>query len=393
MASTPSPSASGATVPSEWSLLLAALALPSSKDKSDRIDVEVQSAPPWARVLDLADRHGVGPLLYQAISGSKDRVPPAVMRALSERYQVNLHKSLFLARELIRILEQLRRFGIETLPYKGITLGEVVYGDIALRQAGDIDLLIRPVDLAGIKAAVLDLGYTSHIELSPAEERAYLRAGYECAFDSPAGRNLLEVQWAIQPRFYAVDLEMEELFRRSVTVTVAGHTMQTLSREDQILVLSVHAAKHVWGRMIWLCDIARIMGSNGLRWDWIQEQANTLGIARILRVTLLVVNQLLGSPIAASLKANVLADREALAIASEVRSQILRDEACSVESADYFRLMMRLRERRADRMRFLWRLVLTPGPNEWRAVRLPAPLFPLYRLVRLSRLVARLGRA
>jgi hypothetical protein len=54
--------------------------------------------------------------------------------------------------------------------------------------------------------------------------------------------------------------------------------------------------------------------------------------------------------------------------------------------------MMRLRERRADRLRFLGRLVFTPGPNEWKAVRLPTPLFPLYRLVRLSRLAARLGR-
>jgi hypothetical protein len=55
--------------------------------------------------------------------------------------------------------------------------------------------------------------------------------------------------------------------------------------------------------------------------------------------------------------------------------------------------MMRLRERKADRLKFLQRLALTPGPNEWSAVRLPAPLFPLYRVVRLSRLAARLVRA
>jgi len=63
-----------------------------------------------------------------------------------------------------------------------------------------------------------------------------------------------------------------------------------------------------------------------------------------------------------------------------------------VEFLAYFRLMMRLRERPADRLRFLQRLVFTPGPSEWQAVRLPGPLFPLYRLVRLSRLVAKLVR-
>jgi hypothetical protein len=37
----------------------------------------------------------------------------------------------------------------------------------------------------------------------------------------------------------------------------------------------------------------------------------------------------------------------------------------------------------------LMRLALTPGPGEWQAVRLPKPLFPLYRLVRLTRLAAK----
>jgi hypothetical protein len=62
------------------------------------------------------------------------------------------------------------------------------------------------------------------------------------------------------------------------------------------------------------------------------------------------------------------------------------------EQWSYFRLMMRLRERRADRLRFLTRLTFTPGPGEWEAVRLPKPLFPLYRLVRLARLGARCMR-
>jgi hypothetical protein len=54
---------------------------------------------------------------------------------------------------------------------------------------------------------------------------------------------------------------------------------------------------------------------------------------------------------------------------------------------------MCLREQPADRLRFLQRLAFTPGPGEWQSVRLPGPLFPLYRLVRLARVAARLVRA
>jgi Uncharacterised nucleotidyltransferase len=275
------------------------------------------------------------------------------------------------------------------MPYKGVALAEASYGDMALRQAGDIDLLIRPADLARIKVVVGELGYSPHVQLSVAEERSYLSSGYECAFDGPAGRNLLEVQWAIQPRFYAVDLSIEELFQRSVTMRVAGRAVKTLSLEDQVLVLSLHAAKHAWGRLIWLRDIAQIAQTPGLNWSWIETRAGELGILRILRVTLLLSNRLLEFPVPEALRA----DRAASDLADEILLCVPGGSSYSTESIAYFRLMMRLRERRGDRIRFLRRLIFTSGPNEWKAVRLPAALFPLYRVVRLSRLAARVVRS
>jgi hypothetical protein len=62
-----------------------------------------------------------------------------------------------------------------------------------------------------------------------------------------------------------------------------------------------------------------------------------------------------------------------------------------VESVAYFRLIGKLRERWRDRARFSARLLLTPGPGEWAAVRLPQPLFPLYRLVRLARVASKIA--
>ncbi len=159
-----------------------------------------------------------------------------------------------------------------------------------------------------------------------------------------------------------------------------------------VLVLSAHAAKHVWGRLVWLCDIARIMGLPTLDWTWIASQAKSLGIVRILRVTMFLANRLLGSTIPPAAQASLPEDPGTPELVDEIQAHIASEAAFNVESLAYFRLMMRLRERPLDRLRFLQRLALTPGPSEWQSVRLPAPLFPLYRLVRLSRLAARLLR-
>lgn len=383
-------SGTSAATEHEWSLLFAACSTDRNKN---RIQTLLQSAIRWDIVLDLADDHGVVSLLYQALSDFKNLIAPEHFKFLAQKYQTNVHKSLMLSRELIRIVDELLTVGIEVMPYKGLTLAEAVYGDIALRQSGDIDLLIRASDLRRVREELAKLGFTQQLHWSQAEERSYLKSGYECVFDGTSGPNLLEVQWAIQPRFYAVDFDIEGLFQRGVTLPVAGHPMKTPSFEDLFIILSLHAAKHVWGRLIWLCDLARIVESPTLDWNRVGSSANNLGIQRILHITLLLANRLLGTPIPSGAETNILQDATAQLIAREIETYILEDRTFDVESVAYFRLMLRLRERWQDRARFVSRLVFTPGPGEWATVRLPDPLFPLYRLVRMTRLAAKLVRA
>jgi putative nucleotidyltransferase-like protein len=373
----------------EWSLLLAA----SSPDQRDRdlnhIRPLLDQPLDWNATLRLADQHGVTSLLYQNLAPLHDVIPPAVLASLRQNYERNIHKSLFLTRELIRILDCLDGLAIDVIPYKGVVLAEAYYGDMALRQSGDMDLFVRREDVTRIKRAVRALGYTPRVLIPEDAEHAYIDSGYECTFDSAAGINLLELQWALQPRFYAVDFDMDGLFERAVTVSVADRYVKTPSPEDLLLILSVHAAKHVWGRLIWLRDIAQIVKRQNLDWDGIQSQSQELGIKRILHITLLLMHRFLATPVPAPIKDAVIADRAALDFTERIAASVAAGVRYEEEKLSYFRLMMRLRERPLDRLRFLARLTFTPGPGEWEAVRLPKSLFGFYRLVRLGRLAAR----
>ena len=373
----------------QWSLLRAAC----SEVATPRELVDLLAKPVnWRILFELADHHGVQPLLYQRLATMAESVPADQMHALEQSYQTNLHKAMLLSLELIRIYDCLSANGIEVLAYKGLALAETIYGDIALRRAGDIDLFTHASDFSRTRDAIQKLGYVPHAPLPEAQEQAYLKSGYECAFDGTAGPNLLEVQWAIQPRFYAVDFDMDGLFRRAVTMPVAGRPMKTPCAEDLFVILSLHAAKHVWGRLIWLCDLARIMNLSKLNWGLIAEQAKGLRTLRILRVGMSLAHRLLGAPIPPAAEASLPKDNAAELLAEEIQPTVTRERVFEVESFEYFRLMLLLRECNSDRWRFLTRLILTPGPSEWEAIQLPGPLSPLYRLVRLFRLAARLLR-
>ncbi len=367
------------------------LAAISEELSSSRVETALAKVENWNTVATLADKHGVSSLAYQKLMQIPGSVPDAMLAGLRRSYERNVHKSLFLARELIRVLDCLEEKGIEAMPYKGIVMSEVYYGDMAMRQSGDLDLFVRARDVARTKRAVHELGFVARVAIPEAAETDYIAAGYERAFDSPAGKNLLELQWALQPRFYAVDFDMEGLFTRTIEVNVADRRMKTPSPEDLLLVLSIHAAKHVWGRLLWLCDIAQITKQE-LHWERVRTQTRALGIERILHVTLLLANRLLKSAIPPEIENEVTKDRAAENLAERIARSIASGMDYEAQKVSYFRLMMQLRERRIDRFRFLSRLAFTPGPGEWEAVKLPRALFPFYRVVRMARLLSRLAR-
>jgi hypothetical protein len=155
-----------------------------------------------------------------------------------------------------------------------------------------------------------------------------------------------------------------------------------------MLVLCVHAAKHSWKQLSYLCDVAQLARSRGLNWKALQTEAARLGIARIVAVSFLLAHKLLGAALPAGL--DLHRDPAAEPLTQRVLQRLVADVEFDPESISYFRLMMDLRERRRDRASFLCRLCLTPGPGEWSAIRLPGPLFPLYRAVRVGRLAGRL---
>jgi hypothetical protein len=136
-----------------------------------------------------------------------------------------------------------------------------------------------------------------------------------------------------------------------------------------MLVLCVHAAKHSWMQLSYLCDIAQLARSRALDWAALQAEAARLGIARLVAVTFLLAHKLLGAPLPAGL--DLHRDPAAEPLTQRVLQRIVSDAEFDPESVSYFRLMMDLRERRRDRASFLWRLCVTPGPGEWSAIRLP----------------------
>ncbi len=374
----------------EFDFLCACAGVDLSSERIDRVKNWNEYKLNWDELLRLGEHHGVLPLVARNLIAHARGLPLEVEQSLRSAFDANVRRNLWFASELVRIADQFEKNHLRAIPYKGPVLAESAYGDVALRNFGDLDFLISPADFERAKQALGELGYRPSKEFSPAVERFGLRNGYERAFDSAAGKYLVELQWRPLPRFYAVDLRVEELLARSGRTSLGGHDMASLWAEDSLLVLCLHAAKHLWMRLIWICDIAETLRTQVVDWGVVCARARTLGIVRMLGVSFWLVQRLFGVDIPGPAQEIADGDSRVRDLGEAFAARLARSATYDFESTEYFRWILRLRERRRDGVRYLWRLTWTPGEGDIATMRLPEALFPLYRVVRAVRLIRKL---
>ena len=355
-------------------------------DASSAVLAALCSETAWDRVLTLASHHRVLPQLCSALRRNNE-VLASIQSALHSSFSAHNRRVLRFTAQLVAILRQFQTHGIEAILHKGPALAQRLYNDALMREFGDLDFLIRAKDIPRAGEALCELGFRPHLQLSSRQERAYLRTGYEYAFTSDLGPNLIELQWQIVPRFYSIAFQPEELFQRSVEIEFEGQSARILKDEDLLLALCVHAAKHCWAQLGMLRDIAAL-ARRPIDWQWIAAKARQLGIVRILTASLVLSRNLLGSELPSEFAVNPEL-QQSEKFAGIIQKQMIRGGEPDTESLDYFRFMMRLRESWRHRLLFAKRLAFTPGVSEWNSIRLPDALFPLYRGIRVLRLFKR----
>src|ERR1051326_5918676 len=103
----------------------------------------------WQRLLRKARQHHVLPLLCKQLSAlGVAMMPEPVLKQLRTIFAANRRRNAFLAGELIRIVEIFERSGIPAIPFKGPALAVEAYGDLSLRQFGDLDIIVPKEDVA-----------------------------------------------------------------------------------------------------------------------------------------------------------------------------------------------------------------------------------------------------
>lgn len=280
-------------------------------------DVEVLD---WSHLLQQAAQHGVLLRLYHALQPKAiQTIPPEIRQALQHTAQSLTVRNWRLTKVLTQLLADFAEAGIPAIPFKGPTLSQTLYGDLAQREFADLDLLVPATHAEAVGKHLARQGYQSHHD-NP----------WSGVFVKP-GSPEIDLHWQIAPPCFAYQLDVPALLQRCQPINLFNHPVLTLTPEDAIIILSVQIAKDCHFnriRLIQLCDFAALIQRSTVDWRITQQRAAEQGTVRLLqfamRLTQLVCQVSLPADI--SLPPDAIATRYAQQVAAGLFTRLKNQE-------------------------------------------------------------------
>ena len=349
----------------------------------------------WDYLLWEAEENSITPLIERHLSAvAPGAAPPTAQEQLKKTCRANTVRCLYLTAELINILRLFQSQNIPVIPYKGPVLAAQAYGDVALREFEDLDIILRQSDIPKAHEIVVSLGYKPKFDwiLSPGAAASLVPGEYN--YRDEARRAMVELHTEITLRHFPVKPDLDAFIRNLTPVKLSDRDVLTFTAEDLLPMLCIHGSKDFWERLSWIADLNELVQSHpALDWDRVLRFAQPLHAARMLNLGLALAVTVLGLSLPPEVSARVHSDHVAGQVAGEVRERLMARPFRTLDAAGRFRFRKRMLVEKLLGWRYAMRLAVVPSEDDWQMVRLPGALAPLYIALRPLRLLQKYGWA
>jgi len=385
----------------EAEFLLACARHQLTPDRGGDIRSAAQKLGDWERLLRIATRHGVVPILHRVLSTEcQEVIPASVLGRLGGQYQAVAQHNEILREQLLMLLSSLETQDLPALTFKGPELAAVSYPDPVLRPFGDLDLLVRVPDVPRASELLRTHGY-----------RLKAERDWQLFFVNDEGAGV-DLHWKLGAEWLPDPGNFQELWARGQRVAVGGGSVTTLGWEDLLLVLAILLTKDCMyrrQRLIQICDVAALLRTSpSLDWPLVLKQSQRTGTRRMLLFQLALAHLMLGVDLPPQVAGSLRNDLKARGLAQQVSGSFFLEADHQRDPSDFrpgpgfagHSFFLQSRERRVDRVQYvqrvlpgLLRLAVTPTARDRAFLPLPELLRSLYYLVRPVRVVWRWVRS
>lgn len=344
----------------------------------------------WEYLFAMASNHGLIPLLHKQLHlQAADLTPVTMLSRLKLQSVSNTQNVLHLFGKQLKLYRLFQNNKIPLAIFKGSVLAHMAYGEISLRQAGDIDVLIARADFDRARALLESLGYQMAPALTETQLRSHLATHCELQFVRDDWFTVVDLHWALAPKNFVFKLETDEVMSRLQRVSLAGTEIHTFANEDLILYLSMHGAKHLWRALEWISSLGELIrATESIAWDAVIQRAENAHATRMLALGLRLVERVSEITIPAQVLRSVDSKGSLKRMADQLLTRIFTDWG-RVVSTETNLNNLHIMDRKRDALASALRAIFVPTISDWSALNLPPSLHSLYyayRPLRLSKI-------
>lgn len=384
------------TRPVELDLVIACATTVTTKERRAEIRRLAGECRDWDYFLKTCRAHGVSSLVCSTLEASApDLIPREIREVLHDRFKANACRNLLMTQELLVLIREFRAQGIAMIPFKGPLLAITAYGNVALREFLDLDILVQKKDFQSARELLVSRGYRPPTAQAGLPAVDFYRSQLGCDFFRADGRVALELHWTFVQKWLGFHADLDAIWAAAEPVKVGPDQVLTLPADFALLYLCAHGAKHRWTHLCWVADVAEVLRTRpGLDWEALLTAAKRSGCQRKLFIGLYLAKTLLQAPIPENVWDRIRRNKLAAAMAENLAEQmfaVTRDPARQRFGwrADWFHI--RTKERWREKLVYIgylgWWIAQPNGKDrEWLYLpRWLSWLYPLLRPVRLAR--------
>jgi hypothetical protein len=359
-----------------------------SEPDSGSIKEHVNKGVNWRSVLDLAEHHGVRPLLRRTLKAvCWDLIPRETQLELERFYTSNAQRNLLFVGELLRLFVAFANVRIPAITFKGVVLAESIYGDLSLREFSDLDIVVHDADASKAEDILTRDGYMPDFP-DKDYRSAFLAYQGQYAFRNKQTGFSVDLHWRLSGKGEIFPLKEEQIWSRLHYVEICGRKIPTLANEDLSLFLAAHGTKEGWRLLKWVCDFAEILHKcRNIDWVTLLGRAERAHCSRSLELAMLLASALLDAPVPQKLIAKARNNSAVRGLADKAQRRML-STAPAAELTDFLN-GLNTHDRLRDRLRPIATLLTTRTVGDYNAMALPKALWSVYYVTRPFRLAAK----
>jgi hypothetical protein len=197
----------------------------------------------FAALLDLVDEENVLPYIAERLRLASVEFTPSQKQQLDQIVRKSQLSSFVWTATLKSTLAAFHAAEVPVIALKGPCFAERVYGDAALRNCFDLDLLVRASDLARAEKVLTGLGFRPNSEADD--------------YHRPWSRDSLnlELHHNVENPL-AFPFGVEAAWTRAVLSQFQGVPVRLFAPSDELLYLCLHGVRHRFERLALYLDLA-----------------------------------------------------------------------------------------------------------------------------------------